>query len=104
MPKEETQPLTLPELKVYIAKLDRIASEMRAFEPILESAQELWVFRKRSLEDGVKRLESFLPELGNSRDQHQMGDPYGPNSTKNRAAKRKAKAKPKRSTKRNKAK
>lgn len=104
MPREETKPLTLPELKEYIARLERIAAEMRALEPVFESAKELWVFRKPSVEDGVRRLDSFVPELRNSVKQHNIGDPYGPNSTKNRAAKRKAKAKPKRSTKRNKAK
>ena len=48
------------------------------------NADELWCFRLFRLEEGLKRLEAFLPEMRRAMQSHAKGNPLGPNSSKAR--------------------
>lgn len=45
---------------------------------------ELWVFRKPSLDDGLRRVEAALPEIEKSVSAFNAGHPFGPNTEKGR--------------------
>lgn len=88
MPIQEIEPITLQELKLLTARLERVAASLRAAEEVLKKNDELWVFRKKSMAWGIQRLEAVVPEIERSLLAHQAGQPYGPDTQKGREAKK----------------
>lgn len=90
MPIQEIEPISLQEVRLLIARLERVIGSLRAAEVVLSDSKELWVFRKKSMEWGISRLESVVPEIERSILAHNTGQPYGPDTQKGRAPKKAA--------------
>lgn len=82
MPTEQTSQLTVAECHVAANRLERLITELRAVESI--GLQEIWVFRKRSLDIAIERAESFHQELRRAVESIAIGDPIGPKTEKGR--------------------
>jgi len=86
MPAEQTKPLNAREAASYAARLQRVVDALGAAQDAIGQAEEgeLWLFRKPSLEDGLRRLEAALPESEKSVSAFNEGRPFGPDTEKGR--------------------
>lgn len=94
MAKETIGPLTEAEITFAVQRLARISDSLRLLESWIKShpnCKELWVWRAFSLNDGLKRLESVVPEIGRAIHAEATGKPQGPDSTKSRPKPKKPK-------------
>jgi hypothetical protein len=98
MGKEQIQSISRAEALVAIRRLAWLNQSLPELTEWFERNpdEELWCFRLASLEEGLKRLEAFLPEMRRAMQCHAKGVPLGPDSSKARkpptakAAKKKA--------------
>lgn len=94
MGKESISPINADEADVAIRRLEYLRNSLPELKEWFEKhpeVKELWCFRLFSLEEGLRRLESFLPEMRKAMQAHARGQPLGPSSTKTRGAGTKAK-------------
>jgi hypothetical protein len=87
MAKETIGPLTKAEVEFAVQRLARIAESVKTLDDWLAShpeCKELWVWRAFSLNDGLRRLESVVPEISRAIHAHTTGNPQGPDSSKTR--------------------
>jgi len=86
MPAEQTKPLNAREAASYAARLQRVVDALGSAQEAISQAEdgELWLFRKPSLEDGLRRLEAALPEIEKSVSAFNEGRPFGPDTEKGR--------------------
>lgn len=90
MPAENIEPISPQELQVFIARLEQAAATLRFTQEAFKGKKENWVFRKRSLELGLDRIEAAIPEFTKSGNATLAGQPYGPDTIKGREARRQA--------------
>jgi hypothetical protein len=91
MPAETIESLTQQELQSFITRLEQAVAVLRASQEIFRGSDQNWVFRKRSLELGLDRIEAAIPEFQRSANAKMAGQPYGPDTQKGRAPKKMAK-------------
>lgn len=85
MPKETIGPITPASLAFAKRRLVAITAGIEELSRWMEAnpdVKELWVWREFSLGDGLRRLESVLPEIVSAIHLHTIGKPQGPNSKK----------------------
>lgn len=92
MPQEKTARFTEAELQLFRDRLDEYRQTLdRAAARVQKSkAEELWIFRRASLERALERLAAFDAEVKRSIEADVLGQPLGPDSTKTRGAKKAA--------------
>jgi hypothetical protein len=91
MGKEAIAPINASETDVAIRRLEHVRTalpELLDWFRTHPEERELWCFRLFSLEEGLRRLEAFLPEMRRSMQMHAKGQPLGPSSTKTRGSKK----------------
>jgi len=89
MGKEAIAPINASETDVAIRRLEHVRTalpELLDWFRTHPEERELWCFRLFSLEEGLRRLEAFLPEMRRSMQMHAKGQPLGPSSTKTRGS------------------
>lgn len=96
MPVEQISRLTPGECEVAVEQLQSLTAVLQTAQALMQDGQEIWVFRKPSLMTVLKRIPPFQAELEASFRQIQLGNPYGPKTTKGR--KTAGKSAPKRKT------
>jgi hypothetical protein len=86
MGKEAIAPIRAAEADVAIRRLEYIRNALPELQEWFASHPdtELWCFRLFSLEEGLRRLEAFLPEMRRSMQVHAKGKALGPTSSKAR--------------------
>jgi hypothetical protein len=87
MAKETIGPITKSEVEFAVQRLTRIADSIRLLDDWLKAhpeCEELWVWRAFSLNDGLRRLESVVPEVTRAIQAHSKGVPQSPNNSKSR--------------------
>ncbi len=87
MGKEAIAAITADEARVALRRLDYLRQALPELEEWFTkhpNEKHLWCFRLASLEEGLTRLESFLPEMRKAIQAHAKGDPFGASSSKKR--------------------
>lgn len=79
--KEAIASFTDDELRVYADRLREIAKRLDEFRENVPG-KEKWAFRRPSLEDGLRRIESFDKDLRRTLMLAYMKKPLGPKSEK----------------------
>ena len=90
MGKEAISPITAAEAQVALRRLEYIISalpELVDWFAANPDQQQLWCFRVASLDEGIRRLEAFVPEMRKAMLAHARGSTQGPDSTKTRKKK-----------------
>jgi hypothetical protein len=88
MARETIGPITKAEVEFAVQRLTRIADSVRLLDEWLKAhpeCKELWVWRAFSLNDGLRRLESVVPEITRAIQSYSKGTPQGPSSSKKRS-------------------
>jgi hypothetical protein len=91
MAKEPISPVIIAELELTHQRLTSVLAEIASFvdwSKKLPTDTKLWMFRKESLSEGLRRLEATLPEFKRTMHSYVIGQPLGPSSTKTRGSKK----------------
>lgn len=87
MAKESIAPISAKHMAFAIQRLEAILASCKEFKEYADDVHEgdeLWVWRFDSLEKGLIRLESIVPELRRSVYAHTTGSPQSSNSKKSK--------------------
>jgi hypothetical protein len=79
--------MTAAECNVAADRLESVVIELRSVLSL--KTQEIWVFRKRSLDVAIERAESFQQELKRSINAIRAGEPFDEESDKTRRPRQK---------------